>query len=302
MMRIVLALVVWLQFSVLGAISSAQEDAGDTSGYFMFLGAELRAEFRSRLLPVLSADRKGLYVDNVKGIKRVRYGARCALEPTVSLSTSIAQIEGLDLNFSNRAQTRRESQALAAMQSAANVSESNVARVNQNIEGVEADMASGVISREQGEAQIQNLEVESSDIQQSQQNLEDFTQDALAGGDFAPDGVNDTVHLKMDVVSSEDLANAYCAVVLKYVENTAIARLKEGPSVRVFIRKVGDLQAEIPQRVRFSASLGSEGVYNDAEVELYLFAGDGRPIATNLSRGLKMLTQAQLERLRELEG
>ena len=62
----------------------------------------------------------------------------------------------------------------------------------------------------------------------------------------------------------------------------------------------GDLMEGVPQKVAFSLAL-SEGVYAESSVELFLYSGEGKPVATSLSRGLKELTNKQLERLIELE-
>ena len=51
-----------LAFAAIATVS-ADENLSSESGYYAFYSGDLRAEYKSDFLPVLSGDKKGVYVD-----------------------------------------------------------------------------------------------------------------------------------------------------------------------------------------------------------------------------------------------
>ena len=99
----------------------------------------------------------------------------------------------------------------------------------------------------------------------------------------------------MTLTPESDIENAYCVFVAKYKMIDHSGPDKTKPVTVVRMKKVGDLLADIPSKVKMNCSF-AEGVMSEDDIEFFLFSGDGDSIATNRSKGLRMLTNEELDR------
>ena len=287
-----------LAVGILGLRGAAQEEdpmaIEDGSGYFIFLGADLRAALGSKYFPVVAADGRGVFVESNKGVKRVGYASNCNYMPVVSLSTNYVAVEDFNQSYIHIGKSRRESQAMADVMAAGAQSEIEVSRLSDQIEENAPAGSSAEVKNEM-------IYDEIADVQFDQQNLEEQVRGAIEDDSFSQEGINDTVFVSMVLNPAYDIEDGYCALVVSYFKGDAYERFKGHRQTTVRIRKIGDLLGGIPNKVSVSAFIG-EGNYEDAVCEFYVFSGDGKPIATSESQGLKHLTNEQLRRLQELEA
>lgn len=88
-------------FMALGTLGWSVDKEEQTRGVeedstYVFLGANLMAEYRSNFCPVLSADGKRLIIDSLKGPKRVKFDTRCSIQLQVEYSKNFVEIDNLD--------------------------------------------------------------------------------------------------------------------------------------------------------------------------------------------------------------
>lgn len=93
----------------------ADDRVGSDSGYYSFSCGHLVAAYKSGFLPVLSGDKKGVYVDTNRGIKRIRYGAEGRLISKLAVSSQIVTITDAKFGFDNLRQSQFEASAQTEM-------------------------------------------------------------------------------------------------------------------------------------------------------------------------------------------
>jgi hypothetical protein len=109
----------------------------------------------------------------------------------------------------------------------------------------------------------------------------------------------DTLQGASSIITNHNVTNAYAALVLKLDQDV---KDQEEPQRHTVVRiiAVGDINARDPKSFKFRTSFPRLDASFGA-LEIFLFDGSGKYIATNLSRGLRELNPQQLKELRELE-
>lgn len=263
---------------------SVGEPASEESGFYAFESGRILVSYKSGFLPVLSADKKGIYIETERGLKKVRYSTPCRLFPHTAISDEIVGISEIEFGFDNLKQARLESSAVTDMMMAEAGTEMAIVLKGGSVSGVPSASLS-----EETAAEIKDLrDRQELDNETMQRSLEE---DAYSRGELS-----DLINVKFRLQSETDLVNVYCAMVVRYVQSGFDGSKELRKAAVVRMKRVGDLDEGIPEKVKFTYPL-AEGFVNEAGIDILLFHGESQPLATNLSRGLRSLTVEELEKL-----
>ncbi|GAB5558683.1 MAG: hypothetical protein SynsKO_03300 [Synoicihabitans sp.] len=109
----------------------------------------------------------------------------------------------------------------------------------------------------------------------------------------------DTLDGRCEITSTRSVENAYAALVLSI--DQVIPRVSQAiRRTAVNLVPVGNLAAGESRTLEFNTQFPLFEALS-ADLEIFLFDGSGKHIATNLSRGLEELTPEQVDELRALE-
>ncbi len=255
------------------------ESTGDDSGYYVFLGAEVLTRYKSKTLPITSADNEGIYVKDGKRNRRVAWSSPCMATPKLRLSNRLLSIENLSHSFFYGKNSELEERAYRDMRKH------------------EQDIALRIAMNRPTGGSSANQSNTLADLEAERENFERQMESMIQENRLVLDGHADSISLQFTLTVPEPLPEAYCAVMVGY-------RIIEGDAqlgarrVAVKVHRLGDLTPASPTDVSFSLFL-DEGDYRDAQIELFFFSGDASPLPTNLSRQLKKLSAEEYEKLRD---
>lgn len=260
-------------FSVgLTAQESFDPDTQD-SGYYHFLGAEILVQYRKIAAPIISTDKKGVYVDiGKKKPKRFPWHTICLGRTTIGVSNRFVDITDMDYKFFYQNASFREKEAYDKIRAKARETSIHITQIRASQGG------SGSV-----QDAIDMLETQYAEFAADLEEL-------IENDDLKIAGHADSIDLKMTLTPTSDIRDAYCAAMVDYSEVSGKRR------VVYKLNRLGDLLKDIPETTSFTMLLG-EGDFRQSRFELFLFSGDGSPIATNRSRGLRMLSVAEFEEL-----
>lgn len=262
---------------------SADDKVDSESGYYAFYSGQLVVAYKSGFLPVLSGDKKGVYVDSEGEMKRVRYSAECRLIPKFGISNHIVAISDLKYGFDNLRQTQLESRAIA--DNMQNEVTTDIAVLLKG-GGIAGAPPGGL--NEEDQAEIDEMRE-----QQADNNA--FVKESLENDAYNRGALSDLINVRFNLLPETDLENVYCAMRVRYLMRDRKNSDKYIKAQLVRMNKIGNLDAGRPNKVKFSYPL-PEGLVSDKGIELFLFSGDGSPLATNnLGKYLRPLTKEELE-------
>jgi len=262
----------------------ADDTVARESGYYAFISGDLVAAYKSGFLPVLSGDKKGVYVDTDRGIKRIRYSAECRLIPSLGISDQIITITDAKYGFDNLRQSQLEASAMT-----------EVMREEAAVERT-ALLRGGGIAGSPPEGPSEEVQADIDEMKEIQSENSEFVRESLEDDAYSRGELSDLINVRFDLLPETDLKNAYCAMVVRYLQKDDSNSGKFAKVKMVRMKKIGNLDTGRPNKVRFSYPL-SEGFVNDNGIEIFLFSGDGTPLATNLSRNLRPLTMEEYRRI-----
>ncbi len=266
--------------------SEAPAEESATEGVYAFAGVSAMKTVRKEFHPVIGATRRGLQVETPKGVKRSRFGqGGIYLEPALVTTILYASIEGVVLNFDNVAQAKREAALQNALDADVEYAQAKVDEINSTSAPTVAGQPQGM-SKEAFTGQLSETISNARALQETPTSL--MNQKA------------DTIYLKFNITPEIDLEDAYGAVVVTH-DNLLESERKGKRLSIVSMPKFGDLVGGIPNEVKLSVRT-KEQVMSNLEVKLFLFSGEGLPVATNLSQNLRKLTSEELETLRSAIG
>ena len=267
-------------FAFINAWGEESANEADLDQYF-FIGGSLSAAEGKSYFPIASVTKRHLYVDKGSKLKRLSNRVPVIVQLKPALSDRYIELSAFDVSFSS---------SLPALIEARAVSEAM-----RHEMGTDLEIASLPKIESRGPRwrlnydQIENL---NRDTQEFQDNLRDQV-------DYATDVAEnqmDTVHLEFELTPDRDYRDVYAAVAISY----AFPRRDEAQrGSQVFARFIGDLEGGKSELVKLRASLVQFRAF-DTRSEVFLFDGEGTPIATNLSRRLQKMTAAEVAAM--LEG
>ena len=273
-----------LSLLVFGFSVSAQiSDSEPSADYYLFLSGKVSAQIKRDFFPIESFGGKRLQLTGSKKSLKPVDGLNCSMQPVMVISKYFVEIRDLEFTFDSQAEKLRTMMAINEMnaeqmrQQATNEFEKAVAAMNGNrqlvSEGDRSVEALGELTKDQTEKEL------------------------LYSGLHKQ---VDSLYGRCTIVPDTDLKNAYAVAVLIFegVEATNTSAGQQATFVR--IAPVGDLQAGVGEPIKFDYSF-PELKATSAKIDLFLFNGDSKHVATNLSRGLKPLTTVEFEQLRDIE-
>lgn len=283
-----LALALFASSALLAQGESASTPAGGSDAWgYVFKGFEPLKSFKKEQVPVVGADRKGLLIDTNKGVKRAKYGqAGVSFTPKVALTQHFAQVVDFEMTFENMAQFRRENALQSALDSEASEAQVAIDRVDTTPAGQQVAGQPSNMSREEYRASATDR------LESSGQILEALGSQARQ--------VADTIVVSFQLVPSVDVVDAYAAVL---VQHDALDKKGQsvGRSNLMSVEKLGNLTAGVPNKVAFRLST-REQLIQKSDFKMYLFSGDGEPIATNASGEVQAVSLAQKEAIEKKMG
>lgn len=285
-------LVVSAVFALLVAPWMSAQEESETGGY-LFFGTSASAESGDSHFPIVSVDKKNIFVDAGIDVKKVSARASCRVRAELMLSERFADVLEMKFTTSSMTNLQRSAQAVSDMQYSAVQAEVQVAMLSSQLEG---DPFSPDAS-----ATDMAIQSQIEDTQQDNSDFQDSMQDSLDMGTFEADELADTIHVKGTLIPKTDLPGAYCIIVVDHdIQDLETGEI-EGRGRFARAKYIGDLLEEEIVELRVRVSTG-EFNKETADFQMHLFTGDGEQVAMSNSRGLKPLTPQEVATFRELSA
>lgn len=266
------------------------------SDHYMFLSAKVSAKIDDEFHRIKSFDGKKLTLTGTKKQTRANGSNPCTHIASVAVSKVYADLEDLDYGFSSREMAYKSADAISDMVNmqsafALEVSDVGVARQGAIASGSSEDSdAVESFNNDIAKLETQSLELDNMFMERASGDVEDSEDTKMV----------DSVYGTFSVTPENDIENCYAVIVFSFDDDSARMRLK---GVRTKITRavpVGDLRAGVKKKVNFINTFNTRLARNP-QFDVYLYTGNGMPIATSLSPGLKKLTVSQYEKFRKMQ-
>ncbi len=273
--------------SILGAMliplaSQAQEpQSPEQKAFYLFMSGKVSAQTNKQFYPVESFDGKRLNLDGYNRALKPTKSLNCTLSPLMVISPFYTEIRDLEYSFDSNAEKFRTMMVINEMS----------AEQMRFEAGNEFEKA------------VANLGGQGDSVPFTQQDIDNIELDELTKeqkeAELLKSGLNkliDSIYVRCTLVPDRSVENAFAAAVIR------IEAMGDSDNRVSFVRiaPIGTLEAGIGKPIKFDCSF-PELRAGDADIDLFLFDGDGKHIATNHSRGLKKLTTEELEEFRNLD-
>ncbi|MDA7916853.1 hypothetical protein N9B49_01385 [bacterium] len=272
-------IVPWAFALSVGVLTAGAETSSDTlPNFYGFQSEQLFAERRSELLPVVSATKRGVYVQTKSGPKRVSYTAVSGSKRKYFMADNLIEIHDQDLDFQFLDDGNHQTRAMSQMQGLNFSYDVELSKLRHS-------------SHEDAVARMEEIEMERSEY-------EDLTQEAIEEGPRARPGLHNLLNFTVDLQAERDMEDAFCALVIGYV--SAESYDDPNPEKKKMIRAqfIGDIPGGIRHRTLIKFNLGLAD-FDPEDYQLYIYDGDGEPVPTTQSRMLKELTPQEVLDLME---
>lgn len=271
--------------------SSAPPD-GDELPHYAFISGELTTSFKNSVQTIAGSDGKKLLLEDTT--LRLPFGKNVSFRftPAVALSNEFAEVSEVSVAFNSIAASKREANVAADNQAIQDGANLEVGRLESQ--------ASAAIALGNEDAAIE-LQQKAQEIAFETSELISQTQAMIDEGWFEKEDVFDLYFATFSIKPHQDIKDAFAALVMTYDETDPLLKRQEIKKSIVSMASLGDLMADTETPIKVSKSFVEQTVIG-AEIEVFIFSGEGKPIATNRSSALKQLTPEQLKRWRELEA
>lgn len=256
----------------------------DSESVFLFVGGELSAKQGKGTYPIHSMNKRHIILDKGTETRKVSRNSQILMRLKPTLSYSMVELNRFNFTFSSTIPAVLEARAMSEMIRHDWGTDTQISIIPDAIS------QSGRRRNEYYE-QVEELRRENREYQE---DLEDETRDMI----FEAERISDTIHLDLEFLPDLDYEDAYVAVAVGAGDSSGESTV--GSNSQVVVGYLGTLRANTVEEFKLRMSLRPFHAEN-AVCELFLFSNDGRPIATNLSRGLKKYTREQLEALQNRE-
>ena len=273
--------------SVLAAIfialsSQAQDsESSEQRAFYLFMSGKVSAQAKKQFYPVESFDGKRLNLDGYKRTLKPTQNLNCTLSPLMVISPYFAEIRDLEYSFDSNAEKFRTMMVINEM----------------NAEQMRFEAGN------EFEKAVANMDRQGDSVPFTQQDADNIELDELSKDqkqdELLKAGLNkliDSIYVRCTLVPDRSVENAYTTAVIRI---EAVGNSDDRVSF-VRIAPIGNLQAGIGKPIKFECSFPELRAGN-ADIDLFLFDGEGKHIATNRSRGLQKLTPEELEEFRNLD-
>lgn len=279
--RICLFLPLLLASSIAPAQEIASPDQGGT-GVFEFSTMAVFKEFKKQSLPVVSANRRGVFLQTDKGLKRQKYGSKgLTFRPTQARSSVLVRATEIDFELANFAAERRQATVAGALEEGARQAQDYSDRVNTASEARQPALLGPGDS-------VESVTSDSADARENAENLRAAS--ARFSGTYES---ADKIFFEYTLVPNNDLENVSAAVVLRHNVLDNHGKPTGRKSTLLSLEKIGDLEAKEPNEVKFALSF-TERLLSGLSVQIYLFDGEMNPVASNLASPIRELAASRL--------
>lgn len=262
------------------------QDEDETGGY-LFFGTEVSALVGKSNFPMVTMDKKNIYVDIGTEVKKISLRSPCAVRTELILTERFVDVLEMKFNTSSMENIKRAARAVSDMHVAEFQSEVEIARIQ--------GFLGGAGESELSEADTQRID----DIRQDNDDFQTGMQEGLEQGAFEADELADTVHVNGTIIPKTDVEGAYCIVVVDYDRRDLNTGEIEGRGRFARARFIGDMYEEEIVGLNVRCAVGEFNT-ETAVYSLFLFDKDGDQVAMSNSRGLKPLTVLEVALFREL--
>ncbi len=265
------------------SVSTQISDAEPSADYYLFMSGKVRAQVNRNFFPIESFDGKRLKLTGSKKSPKPVNRLNCSMQPVMVISKYFVEIRDLEFTFDSQAERLRTMMA---------INEMNAEHMRQQA----ATEFENAVAAMDGRGQLV------SEADRSVEALGELTKDHTEK-EFLYSGLHkqaDSLYGRCTIVPETDLENAYTVAVLIF-EGVGATNTSAGQQATfVRIAPIGDLQKGVGEPIKFNYSFPKLKA-TSAKIALFLFDGESKHIATNLSSGLKSLTTEEFEEIRGVE-
>jgi len=262
--------------------SHAQDsESPETRAFYLFMSGKVSAQAKKQFYPVESFDGKRLNLDGYKRTLKPTKNLNCTLSPLMVISPYYAEIRDLEYSFDSNTEKFRTMMVINEM----------------NAEQMRFEAGN------EFEKAVANMDRQGNSVPFTQQDIDNIELDELTKDqkedELLKAGFNkmiDSLYVRCTLVPDRSVDNAYATAVIRI----EAAGNSDDRISFVRIAPIGSLEAGIGKPVKFESSFPELRAGN-ADIDLFIYDGDGKHIATNRSRGLQKLTPEELEELRNLD-
>lgn len=263
-----------------GETPATETAKADSSTLYEFTSVEVFKLYKKQPTKILQADRKGVYLDTNKGLKRQKYGSQGLKFSTVAAqSADFIKATGFDFELVNFAAERREATVANALESGANEAQTRSDQINSAPEGER----NGLL--QPGET----VESVTSDASAAVSQADNFRISTSAFSSSTQ--VADNLFLEFTLTPNRDLEDVVAAIIFRH-DILDKSRQPTGAKKNVLsLEKVGDLKAGTENQVEFSLSF-REQFLSGMKLQVYLLDNQMNPIASNLAGQVRATSKA----------
>ena len=254
-------------------LAFAKSSPTSPQNFYGFQSAQLFAERRSELLPVVSTSKRGLYVQTKRGSKRVSYQSKVGLRRKIFVSGNLLEITEQKSNFLYLGDGAYEQNVIRQMQGLDFSYDVQMSELRQ--------VSGGNYTQE-----MQQLEAERSEYR-------NLAQESVEEGIPDSDGLHDTLNIEIQMQAEHDVEDAFCVLIIPYITAESRDNTEKKTRTALRVQYLGDIPGGIPHQtsVQFDLSVGE---YDPADYQLHFYAGNGQPLPPGQSKMLKKLTPEEV--------
>lgn len=276
-----LSLILLLVSTIAPARDSATSDLAGT-GVFEFATVAVFKEYKKQSLPVVSADRRGIFVKTDKNPKRLKYSSKgLTFKPTQARSRVFVRATNISFAPENFAAERRQDTVGGALEAIASEAQDYSDRVNSASEARRAVMLGP------GES-VESVSSDSVDARAAAENMDTFSAHSTPTSQFA-----DNIFFAFTLTPNQNLENVSAAVVLRHDVVDKSGKPTGRKSTLLSVEKIGNLEVGKANKAKFSVSF-REQFLSGLSVRVYLFDGDMTPVASDLAGPIRELPFSRL--------
>lgn len=256
---------------VIGVVVSAADESA-TKSIYVFSGMDVRAKTKWGEAPIVSAGWLGLKAETTEGIKRFSYSGDFRLYPTTASDTQIVEVESFEVSLAYARRNELEARAMGDV---------------QHYE-IQTDIAIADIARS-GNNLSRGAQDRIADLKGDYEEFAENIRSSIESGDYESEGLNDSVQLTLELLSPQEIPDAYCVVTIRY--NVPNPNFPDGRRLLSLgrVRQVGDLRAGKSRKVKLNFRV-PPGYLQEARYGFYLLSGASQNHATTMAPGLRTLT------------
>lgn len=258
--------------------------------HYLFLSGKISVNVKDEMKPINGFDGKRYQVGD-KSIKpSPKLGA--GLKPILAVSTMFTEVTEFGFNLHS---LESEIRALHSMNEVGAEDLRNQMGLDFEHAALATDRLSAAATGDT--SRLNEIQNQQRDLWDNEDAQEDLTYNQNIDQIANLNGLRfmDTVKGECTLKSMKDIENVYGALSISLQVAQKDGALKKTALIRTF--PVGDLKAGKNRPVKFECQFPELKVAG-AKVDLFLFDGKGKHVATNMARGLKKVSKEELEELR----